>query len=99
KRHQENHLALKAGLQELGLRIASQEGHQLWQLNAVTVPEGTEEGAVRKRLLEEFGIEIGAGLGPFKGKVWRMGLMGETSSGEKGKRLGEALRVWLGGGG
>jgi len=80
RRHEQNHLALKAGLKALGLPIASQEGHQLWQLNAVTVPDGIDEAAVRKRLLAEFNIEVGAGLGPLKGKIWRVGLMGETSS-------------------
>ena len=80
RRHEQNHLALKAGLKAMGLEIASQEGHQLWQLNAVTVPEGADEAAVRKRLLSDFDIEIGAGLGPLKGKLWRVGLMGETSS-------------------
>ena len=80
RRHEQNHLALKAGLKAMGLQIASQEGHQLWQLNAVTVPEGVDEAAVRKRLLTDFNIEVGAGLGPLKGKIWRVGLMGETSS-------------------
>jgi alanine-glyoxylate transaminase/serine-glyoxylate transaminase/serine-pyruvate transaminase len=80
RRHEHNHLALKAGLRAMGLGLASQEGHQLWQLNAVTVPEGVDEAAVRKRLLTDFNIEIGAGLGPLKGKIWRVGLMGETSS-------------------
>src|SRR5438309_2175004 len=80
RRHEQNHLALKAGLKAMGLSIASQEGHQLWQLNAVAVPEGVDEAAVRKRLLTDFNIEIGAGLGPLKGKIWRVGLMGETSS-------------------
>jgi len=80
RRHEQNHLALKAGLKAIGLPIASQEGHQLWQLNAVTVPDGIDEAAVRKRLLSDFNIEIGAGLGPLKGKIWRVGLMGETSS-------------------
>jgi alanine-glyoxylate transaminase/serine-glyoxylate transaminase/serine-pyruvate transaminase len=80
RRHEQNHLALKAGLKAMGLPIASQEGHQLWQLNAVTVPEGVDEAAVRKRLLSDFNIEVGAGLGPLKGKIWRIGLMGETSS-------------------
>jgi alanine-glyoxylate transaminase/serine-glyoxylate transaminase/serine-pyruvate transaminase len=79
-RHESNHYSLKSGLKGMGLGIASQEGHQLWQLNAVTVPEGVDEAAVRKRLLADFNIEIGAGLGPLKGKVWRIGLMGETSS-------------------
>src|SRR5882762_6559787 len=80
RRHEQNHLALKKGLAAMGLQIASQEGHQLWQLNAVTVPEGVDEAAVRKRLLTDFNIEVGAGLGPLKGKIWRVGLMGETSS-------------------
>src|SRR6184192_1378430 len=80
RRHEQNYLALKAGLEAMGLEIASQEGHQLWQLNAVAVPEGVDEAAVRKRLLSDFNIEIGAGLGPLKGKIWRVGLMGETSS-------------------
>ena len=79
-RHQRNHLALKAGLAAMHLEIASQEGHQLWQLNAVRVPEGVDEMATRKRLLTDFNIEVGAGLGPLKGKIWRIGLMGETSS-------------------
>lgn len=96
KRHETNHRALKAGLAELGLGIASQEGHQLWQLNAVTVPEGVDEAGVRKRLLTEFGIEVGAGLGAMKGKVWRIGLMGETCKPENVKRVLEALRAILG---
>jgi alanine-glyoxylate transaminase / serine-glyoxylate transaminase / serine-pyruvate transaminase len=79
-RHERNHVRLKEGLADLGLEIASQPGHQLWQLNSVTVPEGVDEAGVRTRLLRDFGIEIGAGLGPLKGKVWRIGLMGESSS-------------------
>ena len=63
----------------MNLQIASQAGHQLWQLNAISVPSGVDEAAARKRLLEEFGIEVGAGLGPLKGKIWRVGLMGENS--------------------
>jgi len=80
RRHEQNYLSLTAGLKAMGLQIASQEGHQLWQLNAVAVPEGVDEAAVRKRLLTDFNIEVGAGLGPLKGKIWRVGLMGETSS-------------------
>ena len=75
----------------MGLQIASQEGHQLWPLNAVTVPEGVDEAAVRKRLLSDFNIEIGAGLGPLKGKIWRVGLMGETSSKANVKAFVSAL--------
>src|SRR5437763_12538350 len=91
RRHQENYLALKSGLEKLGLGIASQEGHQLWQLNAVTVPAGVDEAAVRNRLLSDFNIEIGAGIGPLKGKIWRVGLMGETSSKAPVKAILSAL--------
>jgi alanine-glyoxylate transaminase/serine-glyoxylate transaminase/serine-pyruvate transaminase len=96
RRHEENHLALKAGLARMGLQIVSQTGHQLWQLNAVGVPEGVDEAAVRKRLLTEFNIEIGAGLGPLKGKIWRIGLMGEGSTGKNVETVLEALRKILG---
>ncbi|MAT69248.1 MAG: alanine--glyoxylate aminotransferase [Planctomycetaceae bacterium] len=75
-RHDLNHRALKAGLAAIGIGYAAQEGHQLPMLNAVLVPEGVDEAQVRKDLLTRFGVEIGAGLGAFKGKVWRIGLMG-----------------------
>src|SRR5688572_15203834 len=81
-RHMRNHRALKAGLTALGIEYATQEGHQLPQLNAVKIPTGVEDLPVRKKLLGEFGIEIGGGLGEFKGKAWRVGLMGHTSRGE-----------------
>jgi alanine-glyoxylate transaminase/serine-glyoxylate transaminase/serine-pyruvate transaminase len=96
QRHQQNHELLKAGLQEMGVAIASQPGHQLWQLNAVTVPAQADEAAVRKKLLADFNIEIGAGLGPLKGKVWRIGLMGETSSAANVQTVLGALRKALG---
>jgi alanine-glyoxylate transaminase/serine-glyoxylate transaminase/serine-pyruvate transaminase len=75
-RHLRNHQALKAGLAALGIRYAAVEGHQLPQLNTVLFPAGTNDAATRNRLLSEFGIEIGGGLGEFKGKAWRIGLMG-----------------------
>jgi alanine-glyoxylate transaminase/serine-glyoxylate transaminase/serine-pyruvate transaminase len=78
-RHQRNHLALKAGLTALGIRYTAAEGCQLPMLNAVRIPAGADDLATRKRLLSEFGIEIGGGLGDFKGKVWRIGLMGYAS--------------------
>lgn len=78
-RHQRNHLALKAGLNALGLNYSAQEGHQLPQLNSVYIPTGVDDLTIRKKLLTEFGIEIGGGLGDFKGKVWRIGLMGYNS--------------------
>ncbi len=75
-RHELNHRALKAGLAAIGISYAAQEGYQLPMLNAVHVPAGVDEAKVRSDLLNRFGIEIGAGLGAFKGKVWRIGLMG-----------------------
>jgi alanine-glyoxylate transaminase/serine-glyoxylate transaminase/serine-pyruvate transaminase len=75
-RHRANHLALKAGLEALGIRYATAPGHTLPQLNAVLVPPGVDDAAIRSGLLTRFGIEIGAGLGAYKGKVWRIGLMG-----------------------
>jgi alanine-glyoxylate transaminase / serine-glyoxylate transaminase / serine-pyruvate transaminase len=78
-RHRKNHEALKAGLAAIGIGYAAAEGHQLPQLNAVKIPDGVDDVAIRKGLLERFGIEIGAGLGAFKGKVWRIGLMGFSS--------------------
>jgi alanine-glyoxylate transaminase/serine-glyoxylate transaminase/serine-pyruvate transaminase len=80
RRHERNHLALKAGLAALGLHIAAQEEHQLWTLNSVGVPDGVDDARVRSALLEAFGVEIGGGLGPLKGKTWRIGLMGESST-------------------
>jgi len=78
-RHRLNHAALAAGLAALGLELAAEEGHRLPMLNAVTVPEGVDEARVRGQLLAGHGIEIGGGLGPMKGRVWRIGLMGESS--------------------
>ena len=78
-RHRANHEALAAGLAPLGLGLAAEAGRRLPMLNAVTVPDGVDEAKVRGRLLNEQGIEIGGGLGPMKGKVWRIGLMGESS--------------------
>ncbi|HVT27097.1 MAG TPA: alanine--glyoxylate aminotransferase family protein [Lacipirellulaceae bacterium] len=78
-RHRKNHEALKAGLAAIGMGLATQPEYALPQLSAVRIPAGVDDGAVRKALLDRFGIEIGAGLGAFKGKVWRIGLMGYSS--------------------
>ncbi|RMD71571.1 MAG: alanine--glyoxylate aminotransferase family protein, partial [Gammaproteobacteria bacterium] len=75
-RHQRHHQVLREGLEALGLAFIVPEKERLPQLNAVSVPEGVDEKAVRARLLEDYGLEIGAGLGPLAGKVWRIGLMG-----------------------
>jgi len=75
-RHYRHHVALKAGLEAIGLRFLVQEKYQLPQMNAVLCPEGVNEEEVRRRLLSEYSLEIGAGLGPLKGRIWRFGLMG-----------------------
>jgi alanine-glyoxylate transaminase/serine-glyoxylate transaminase/serine-pyruvate transaminase len=75
-RHRRNHLALKAGLETLGLSYLVDEEYRLPQMNAVHVMPGIDEKEVRRRLLEEMNIEIGAGLGPLAGKIWRFGIMG-----------------------
>ena len=78
-RHVRHHRAIKAGLTALGLKYSATEGHQLPQLNAVLIPAGVDDLTVRKKLITDFGIEIGGGLGDFKGKVWRIGIMGHNS--------------------
>ena len=95
ERHQSNHNRFKTGLDEMGLNLTAEEGHRLWQLNAVGVPDGTDEADVRSALLKEHGIEIGPGLGPLQGKVWRVGLMGQSSSSENVDRFLEALKHLL----
>lgn len=77
-RHRRHHQALKAGLEAMGLKFLVREDARLPQLNAVHVPEGVNEAGVRKTLLEDFHLEIGAGLGPLAGKIWRFGLMGHS---------------------
>ncbi len=78
-RHQLHHKALRAGLSAMQIQYAVADGVSLPMLNAVRIPEGVDDAAVRSQLLNEFGIEIGGGLGPMKGKTWRIGLMGETA--------------------
>jgi len=79
-RHERSHRALAAGLDAIGLSLLPPEGERLWTLNAVKVPDGIDEAGVRRRLLDEFSIEIGAGLGPLAGRIWRVGLMGAGST-------------------
>jgi hypothetical protein len=78
-RHARNAAGLHAGLESMGLGLFAEAGCRLPSLTTVRVPEGCDEAAVRGALLSEFDLEIGGGLGPVKGKVWRVGLMGETS--------------------
>jgi alanine-glyoxylate transaminase/serine-glyoxylate transaminase/serine-pyruvate transaminase len=79
-RHERHHRALVAGIEAMGLFLLPPEGERLWTLNAVRVPEGVEEAAVRRTLLARFNVEVGAGLGPLAGKIWRVGLMGASST-------------------
>jgi alanine-glyoxylate transaminase / serine-glyoxylate transaminase / serine-pyruvate transaminase len=95
-RHQRNHQFFVDGLRDMGLAVLPPEGERLWTLNAVRVPDGIDEAAVRNRLLDEFNIEIGAGLGPLAGKIWRVGLMGASSAPRLIVLLLGALNVVLG---
>ncbi len=79
-RHKANHLSLANGLSQLGLELAVAEAWRLPQLNSVLIPEGVDDAEVRSRLLNEFDLEVGAGLGELAGKQWRIGLMGTSSS-------------------
>jgi alanine-glyoxylate transaminase/serine-glyoxylate transaminase/serine-pyruvate transaminase len=79
-RHRRHHLALAAGVGAMGLSLLPPESERLWTLNAVRVPDGVDEAAVRKQMLQQFDIEVGAGLGPLAGKIWRVGLMGASST-------------------
>jgi alanine-glyoxylate transaminase/serine-glyoxylate transaminase/serine-pyruvate transaminase len=90
-RHERNHRALVEALEDLGLDLLPCEGERLWTLNAVRVPAGVDEAAVRNHLFDEFNLEIGAGLGPLAGKIWRVGLMGASSSTRLVVLLHEAL--------
>ena len=80
ERHHRNHLALRAGLEAMGLDFVVPENERLPQLNAIAVPQGVDEAAVRALLLSDYQLEIGAGLGAMAGKVWRIGLMGHASN-------------------
>ena len=79
-RHSRNAAALRAGVEAMGLQLFAQADARLPSLTTVCVPEGCDEAALRGTLLNEFNLEIGGGLGPVKGKVWRVGLMGDTST-------------------
>jgi alanine-glyoxylate transaminase/serine-glyoxylate transaminase/serine-pyruvate transaminase len=79
-RHRKNHEALRAGIEAMGLSFIVKEGERLPQLNTVTIPAGVDDAKLRGRLLEEYSLEIGAGLGALAGKVWRIGLMGFASN-------------------
>ncbi|MDT0619322.1 alanine--glyoxylate aminotransferase family protein [Salinisphaera sp. P385] len=94
-RHRRCHEGLVAGLEAMGLTMAVPAAERVPELNAVRVPEGVDEAGVRRRLLEDHGIEIGAGLGPLAGKIWRIGLMGQSSRPENVARCLAALETVL----
>jgi alanine-glyoxylate transaminase/serine-glyoxylate transaminase/serine-pyruvate transaminase len=96
QRHEQQHLALVDGLRSIGLSLLPPAPERLWSLNAVRVPDGVDELAVRKHLLTHHEIEIGAGLGPLAGKIWRIGLMGSGSTAENVRRVVAALGDALG---
>jgi alanine-glyoxylate transaminase/serine-glyoxylate transaminase/serine-pyruvate transaminase len=96
-RHEANHRALAEGLAEQGLELAAPEAIRLWQLNPVRVPEGVDEAAVRLALLNDHNLEVGPGLGPLKGKVWRVGLMGHSSQPENVRAFLSAMETLLAG--
>lgn len=98
RRHELNHRALVAGVEAMGLSMAVAPAQRLWSLNAVSVPEGVDDARVRARLLDE-DIEIGGGLGPMKGKIWRIGLMGSGSTRKNVLLVLDALQRALAAGG
>jgi alanine-glyoxylate transaminase/serine-glyoxylate transaminase/serine-pyruvate transaminase len=94
-RHEAVHRAFVREAAELGLSLLPSEADRLWSLNATLVPAGVDEAAVRRTLLQQHDIEIGAGLGPLAGKIWRIGLMGSGATLPNVERLTGALRSAL----
>lgn len=94
-RHRAMHEKLKAGLEALGLQYVVEESARLPQLNSVYVPEGVDDAAVRAKLLADFNLEIGAGLGDMAGKIWRIGLMGYSAKAENVDYCLDALKACL----
>jgi alanine-glyoxylate transaminase/serine-glyoxylate transaminase/serine-pyruvate transaminase len=82
ERHRKNHHDLVSGLEKLGLSMLVEERYRTPMLNSVIIPEAVDDGDLRQRLLNEYNIEIGSGLGPLKGKIWRIGLMGHSCTQE-----------------
>jgi alanine-glyoxylate transaminase / serine-glyoxylate transaminase / serine-pyruvate transaminase len=96
QRHERTHLALVEQLDAVGVSLLPPPAERLWSLNAARVPAGVDEAGVRRRLLDEHGIEIGAGLGPLAGKIWRIGLMGSGSTLANVDRVTTALGQAIG---
>src|SRR5262249_2884562 len=95
ERHRCNHEAFVAGIEAMGLQMLVPAGHRLWTLNTPRVPEGIDDAKVRQRLLEESGIEIAGGFGPLAGKIFRIGLMGHSSTRENVSLILEKLGAVL----
>lgn len=95
ERHRRNHMTFVAAIESMGMRMLVSEGHRLWTLNTPCVPDGVDDAQVRKRLLDDYGIEILGGFGPLAGKIFRIGLMGYSSTQENVELLVEALRKIL----
>lgn len=95
-RHQRNHQLLRDGLESMGFQFLIDPYYRLPMLNAVKIPEGVDDTGVRGKLLNQFNIEIGAGLGDFAGKIWRIGLMGQSSSENHVNMLLAALKHIIG---
>jgi alanine-glyoxylate transaminase/serine-glyoxylate transaminase/serine-pyruvate transaminase len=96
RRHQDCHRRLVQGLEALGLKMLVAPDYRLPMLNSLYIPEGADDAGVRRRLRNEYKIEIGAGLGPLAGKIWRIGLMGHTARPENVDRVLQALKEILG---
>ena len=94
-RHQRNHEYLKTQLEDLGFKYLVKKKHRLPNLNAVFLPKGADEAKLRKQLLLDYNIEVGGGLGAFAGKIWRVGLMGESCTKNHVNMLVGALRELL----
>ena len=95
ERHRRNHEAFVKGIEAMGLRMHVAAGHRLWTLNTPRVPEGIDDVKVRQRLLSEHGIEIAGGFGPLAGKVFRIGLMGYSSTEENVAKILDVLGKML----
>lgn len=95
ERHRRNHLLLKEGLESLGFEFLVEEPYRLPMLNAVKLPQGLDDAKTRRTLLDEYNIEVGGGLGDFAGKIWRVGLMGNSSSPNHVNQLVGALKEIL----
>jgi alanine-glyoxylate transaminase/serine-glyoxylate transaminase/serine-pyruvate transaminase len=92
KRHRDTHQMLVKGLEGMGLKMVVEKPRRLPMLNTVYCPEGIDELVARRRLRSEYKIEIGGGLGPLAGKIWRIGLMGHTARKENVERFLDSLR-------